>query len=179
MLKTCKRIEMNKRIITITGPSGSGKDTVARILSEKTGYKLLCSYTTRPKRGGEMNGKEHFFLSECNVPHDQMLAYTRYGGYEYWTRLDQVDGTVIYVIDEDGIRDLVVHFPNMEIVPICVCADPDIRIGRGVDVARMKRDEHRILLPFDFYEHYIFNNGSLENLEKTVAEIANILTQTI
>ena len=29
--------------ITITGPSGAGKDTGARILSEMGGYKVLCS----------------------------------------------------------------------------------------------------------------------------------------
>ena len=35
-------------LITITGPSGAGKETVGRRLSEMVGYKVLGSYTTRP-----------------------------------------------------------------------------------------------------------------------------------
>ena len=42
------------KLITITGPSGAGKDTVARMLSEMGGYQVLCSYTTRPKREGRL-----------------------------------------------------------------------------------------------------------------------------
>lgn len=46
------------KLITITGPSGAGKDTVARMLSDLGGYKVICSYTTRPKREGEIDGVE-------------------------------------------------------------------------------------------------------------------------
>ena len=70
------------KLITITGPSGAGKDTVARMLSEMSSYKVLCSYTTRPKREGEIDGVEHHFVEKCDVPHDKRLAYTRGGGYE-------------------------------------------------------------------------------------------------
>lgn len=47
-------------LITITGASGIGKDTVARILSEMTGFPVLCSYTTRPMREGEENGRVNY-----------------------------------------------------------------------------------------------------------------------
>ena len=89
----------NMKLITITGPSGAGKDTVARMLSEMGGYQVLCSYTTRPKREGEIDGVEHYFVEKCNVPRDKMLAYTRYGGYEYWVPIDQVKNQAIYVQD--------------------------------------------------------------------------------
>lgn len=35
------------KLITIIGPSGAGKDTVALMLSVILGYDVLCSYTTR------------------------------------------------------------------------------------------------------------------------------------
>lgn len=73
------------KLITITGPSGAGKDTIARIMSEMTDWPVICSYTTRPKREGEIDGVEHHFVEKCDVQHDKMLAYTQYGGYESWT----------------------------------------------------------------------------------------------
>ena len=38
MLKSKQKRDM--KLITITGPSGAGKDTVARMLSEMGGYKV-------------------------------------------------------------------------------------------------------------------------------------------
>lgn len=112
------------QLITITGSSGVGKDTVARMLSEMTGIPVLCSYTTRPKRDGEMNGKEHYFVKECNVLQSEMLAYAKYGGYEYWTCVDQINDSAIYVIDEDGMRELYRRFHKC---PPCIYMSTPLR----------------------------------------------------
>ena len=152
------------KLITITGPSGSGKDTVARMLSEMGGYKVLCSYTTRPKREGEIDGVEHYFVDKCNIPHDKMLAYTQYGGYEYWVTIDQVKNKSIYVIDEDGLKNLCERFPNIELFKICVTAWETTRLSRGVSQERIYRDKQRKLLPLAFYDAVIFNNGTLSKL---------------
>ncbi len=159
------------KLITITGPSGAGKDTVARMLSEMTGYKVLCSYTTRPKREDEIDGVEHHFVDKCDVPHGKMLAYTQYGGYEYWTTIDQVTDKAIYVIDEDGLRALCENFPNIEPFKICVSAIEELCLRRGVTPERMSRDKQRPLLPLAFYDAVIFNNGSLINLQDEVQRV--------
>ena len=152
------------KLITITGPSGAGKDTVARMLSEMGGYKVLCSYTTRPKRDGEIDGVEHHFVETCNVPRDKMLAYTTYGSYEYWVALDQVTDKAIYVIDEDGLKDLCERFPDIELFKICVSARESTRLYRGVSQERMDRDKQRKRMPLSFYNAVIFNNDSLSEL---------------
>ena len=152
------------KLITITGPSGAGKDTVARMLSEMTGYTVLCSYTTRPTREDEIDGVEHHFVEKCDVPHGKMLAYTQYGGYEYWTNIDQVTDKAIYVIDEDGLRALCENFPNIELFKICVSAYEETQIRRGVSQERMSRDKQRIMMPLAFYDAVIFNNGSYRQL---------------
>ncbi len=159
------------KLITITGPSGAGKDTVARMLSEMGGYKVLCSYTTRPKRDGEIDGVEHHFVEKCDVPHDKMLAYTQYGGYEYWTTIDQVTDKAIYVIDEDGLRALCEKFPGIELFKICVSAHEENRIRRGVSQERMDRDKNRKRLPLSFYNAVIFNNDSYEVLLDEVQRV--------
>lgn len=152
------------KLITITGPSGAGKDTVAQMLSDMGGYKVICSYTTRPKREGEIDGVEHHFVEKCDVPHDKLLAYTQYGGYEYWTTIDQVTDNAIYVIDEDGLRALCEKFPDIELFKICVTALEAPRLRRGVSQERLDRDQQRNLLSLFFYDAVIFNNGSLESL---------------
>ena len=159
------------KLITITGPSGAGKDTVARMLSEMGGYKVLCSYTTRPKREGEIDGVEHYFVDKCNIPHDKMLAYTQYGGYEYWVTIDQVKNKSIYVIDEDGLKNLCERFPDIELFKICVTAWETTRLSRGVSQERIYRDKQRKLLPLAFYDAVIFNNGTLSKLCEEVQRV--------
>ena len=159
------------KLITITGPSGAGKDTVARMLSEMSGYKVLCSYTTRPKREGEIDGVEHYFVDKCNIPHDKMLAYTQYGGYEYWVDTEQVKNKSIYVIDEDGLKVLCKKFPNIELFKICVSARESTRLNRGVSQERMDRDKQRKLMPLSFYDAVIFNNDSLSELRDEVQRV--------
>ena len=159
------------KLITITGLSGAGKDTVARMLSEMSGYQVLCSYTTRPKREGEIDGVEHHFVEKCNVPRDKMVAYTQYGGYEYWVTIDQVKNTSIYVIDEDGLKYLCKRFPDIELFKICVSAKESTRLYRGVSQERIDRDKQRKLMPLSFYDAVIFNNGSLSELRDDVQRV--------
>ena len=140
------------------------KGTVAQMLSDLGGYKVICSYTTRPKREGEIDGWQHYFVEKCDVPHDKMLAYTLYGGYEYWTTIDQVTDKAIYVIDEDGLKALCEKFPDIELFKICVTAWEATRLRRGVSQERLDRDQQRNLLSLFFYDAVIFNNGSLESL---------------
>lgn len=162
---------MKQKIITIIGKSGAGKDTVARMLSYITGYDLICSYTTRPMREGEVEGMEHHFVKECHTPKEKMLAYTEYGGYEYWTEADQVKGTAIYVIDEKGLVALSEAFPDIDLVNIYVSVKPETLKARGIDPNRTQRDEHRVRLDIDVFDYVVFNNGTEFDLFNTVSAI--------
>lgn len=55
------------RLIVISGPSGVGKDTIARMMLEFTdSFSFVVTATTRPPRAGEVHGQDYYFLS-----HDQ------------------------------------------------------------------------------------------------------------
>ena len=159
---------MKQKIIAIMGPSGAGKDTVANFLSIALNIPLLCSFTTRPMRDGEVNGREHFFVKECNTPKDDMLAYTEYGGYKYWTELSQIKDASIYVIDEKGIMDICERFPDIELVNIYVAAKPETLKARGIAPERMKRDEYRVTMDINSFDYVITNNSSLYALKQSV-----------
>jgi guanylate kinase len=53
---------MNPTILTITGPSCSGKSTLEKMLCEMPGFKRATSTTTREPRAGEVDGREYFFI---------------------------------------------------------------------------------------------------------------------
>lgn len=115
---------MRKKLICVVGETKSGKDNtvgVAEFISkEMVGaipLNAVVSYTTRPKRDSEENGREHFFISEEKahkmMKEKNILAYTKIEdpesgakGYEYFTTYDQLDQSNIYIIDPNGLRDL-------------------------------------------------------------------------
>ncbi len=56
---------MNGLLFVITAPSGAGKSSlIEALLKEDPSLKLSISYTTRPPRPGEQNGREYHFVDE-------------------------------------------------------------------------------------------------------------------
>ena len=55
----------NGLLLVITAPSGAGKSSlIDALLKEDPRLKLSVSYTTRPPRPGEANGREYHFVDE-------------------------------------------------------------------------------------------------------------------
>ena len=86
-------------IFIISGPSGSGKTTLLqKLLLTKDLKNILArpiSFTTRPRRSSEKEGKDYFFLSQQQFKEQRkakkILEWTRYLGYYYATPKDFVE----------------------------------------------------------------------------------------
>jgi guanylate kinase len=53
------------KLIILTAPSGAGKTTIARrVIDEIADLSFSVSATTRPRREGEVDGEDYYFLSE-------------------------------------------------------------------------------------------------------------------
>lgn len=170
---------MKKKIIAIVGESGSGKTFASLYLQEKFGWNAIVSYTTRPMRKGEVNGRDHWFVESSQVPpKSKMCAYTQFGGYEYWTEWSQFQTSpyCVYVIDEKGLADLMAK----EQAPISFHL-VTIKIKRnkkdGISQARQARDKERITLSDDFYDYVINNNESLEAFRASLYLTAQCIIQ--
>ena len=170
---------MKKKIIAIVGESGSGKTFASLYLQEKFGWNAIVSYTTRPMRKGEVNGRDHWFVESSQVPpKSKMCAYTQFGGYEYWTEWSQFQTSpyCVYVIDEKGLVDLMAK----EQAPISFHL-VTIKIKRnkkdGISQARQARDKERIILSDDFYDYVINNNKSLEAFRASLYLTAQCIIQ--
>ena len=162
-------------LLCILGPSGAGKDTAAQILSQLTNIPVLVSFTTCPIRPDQKQGREHHFVPSFNAPKDILLAYTKYGGYEYWTTTTQINSKAIYVIDEEGLRTLRENHPEIRVTTIYITASRIVRRQRGVTVDRMQRDDLREQFPLDFYDYRIYNNKGKEELMRKLIYIAENL----
>jgi len=72
-------------VFIVSAPSGSGKSTLVNELFRMVdGLDFSISYTTRPPRGSEKNGKEYFFVSEAEfkamIEAGEFLEYARVFG---------------------------------------------------------------------------------------------------
>ncbi len=84
-------------IIIISGPAGSGKNTVAeRLMSEFPQVKRVVTSTSRPPRGQEVDGVDYHFLSPENFERD--IAEGKF--YEYAKVHDRYYGTSKKVISD-------------------------------------------------------------------------------
>ena len=165
---------MKQMIIAIIGPSGAGKTFASEFLKEKMGIPVIVSYTTRPMRDGETNGVEHHFVDESMMPpKEQMMAYTKYGNYHYWTTFSQAprSGMCTYVIDEKGLLDLI-YADFIEIRAVYINRDKDT-LEREVSKERIERDSDRIEINKQLYKCIIDNNGTLEEFKDKLRTMAN------
>lgn len=169
---------MKPKILAFVGPSGCGKTTLVEHIKRELGIEAIVSYTTRPMREGEVNGVDHYFVSEADMPaKSEMLAYTKFGSYDYWTELSQIPKDICsYVIDEKGLIMLWEQFDShFDIIPILIKRDIGL-LENQIDKERLSRDKGRIKIEESAYRAVIYNNNSLEEFKESATQlIKNII----
>ena len=92
-------------LLVLSGPSGTGKGTVCKVVRDSLGDNLAYSIsaTTRKPRTGEEHGREYFFFSKeefenASCFEEQDKALKKMNVYEQ-TKIDQV------LIDLDGTEN--------------------------------------------------------------------------
>jgi len=83
-------------LIVVSSPSGGGKGTlIDRVLKTVPGVSYSVSYTTRPPRGTEQNGREYFFVSAATfeemIRRGEFLEWANVYGHLYGTSRSQVE----------------------------------------------------------------------------------------
>lgn len=95
--------------IILVGPGASGKDFMRKRLEDR-GMKYAVSYTTRPPRPGETDGKDYFFLSqtECQRMIDEGKFYEAidFNGWTYATSVEQFYNDDVFIMTPSGLAHL-------------------------------------------------------------------------
>ncbi len=179
----------NGILITFSGPSGSGKDTVLnKLIKKREDVKISISMTTRQKRDGEIDGTHYYFVDkdyfEKKIESGSVLEHAEYNGNLYGTPKEPVDEmlkagkAVILEIEVQGAEKIRKLYPD--VISIFLMP-PSMRVLEERLRGRNTEDEetinHRLVIAREEIRRaseydYIVINDTLEN---AVAQIETII----
>jgi guanylate kinase len=104
-------------MFVLSSPSGAGKTTLSRLLLRaERNIELSISVTTRPKRRGEINGRDYHFIDhvrfDAMINKGELLEWAEVFGHRYGTprgpvgRALQAGRDVLFDIDWQGTKQL-------------------------------------------------------------------------
>jgi guanylate kinase len=169
-------------LFCIEGETASGKDSLIRRLKQEYPdlFDIVVSYTDRPMRETEVDGREHYFVSKNRFTEvmetEDILAYTHIRkdesseGYRYCASAEELKrGKNLYIIDPKGVKDLKERFPELDIFVVYISCPARERLRRAISnrkqsvhdvLDRMERESEQFKECRDNHEYdaIIFNN---------------------
>jgi guanylate kinase len=189
---------MTGNLFIVSAPSGAGKSSlVSAALAEDKRLALSVSFTTRPPRAGEANGREYHFVESKTF--ESMLARgeflesaevhgNRYGTSGKWIAEARAKGLdILLEIDWQGARQVRKAFPDA--VSIFIMPPPPVleelerRLrGRGQDTEeaiqrrlRAAREEISHAAEFD----YVIINKEFEEARRDLTAVVRASRLTL
>lgn len=132
------------KLFVLVGKSAAGKDYLMnKILLDCPHIKRLMSYTTRPKRKGEKDGKEYFFVSDSFFEEkkkegkviEERIDEREEGTWRYGTIDEGVNflgRSYIGIKDPEGAQKLKEYYGKENVVVILVEVEDAIRLMRAI-----------------------------------------------
>ncbi len=103
-------------VVILSSPSGAGKTTLVKLLSQKKNFNISVSHTTRKPRSSETNGKDYFFVNHDDfkylIKNNEFLEYAKVFNNFYGTSKKPVleflnsGKDVIFDIDWQGTKQI-------------------------------------------------------------------------
>lgn len=142
------------KIFCLMGKSSTGKDTIFKRLTENKELNLrtIVSYTTRPIRDGEEEGKEYFFVGEERLKEledagkvIELRAYnTYYGVWKYFTvedeQIDLEKENYLIIGTLESFKKTKEYFGEEKVVPILITLDDGVRLQRALDREKLQEN---------------------------------------
>jgi guanylate kinase len=167
----------------MSAPSGAGKTSISREMMRMfPNIRFSVSYTTRPPRPGEVNGKDYHFISEetfrQRIAHGEFVEWVENYGQLYGTSRKTMDvfleqgDDLILDIEPRGARAIRENYPHGVFVFILPPSLSELNIRllkRGESTAVMER---RLKTSLDeireacWYDYIIFNEILDEAVEQ-------------
>ena len=181
-------------MIVLSSPSGAGKTTLVKMLSELDNFEISISHTTRQPRPSETSNKDYFFVNEVEfkrlIKNEEFLEYAKvFNNFYGTTRTPVIDKlnkgkNVLFDIDWQGADQIKNKKLDYKLVTFFILppskeelferlSNRDMKDKLIVE-ERMKQFE-RDVLHWINYDYVVINN----NLEKCFSKINNLIEAEI
>lgn len=183
-------MKQQKPLIIISGPSGSGEDSIIEGLAKRMPIDRVITTTTRDKRHGERDGHPYYFISKDafkrGIDSNEFFEYAQhyndnyYGvTYEEIKRVQHSGKIGIWKIDYKGVQKAKELMPN--VLAIFINAPLDI-----LEARLRKRDtvtdayiEERMAYTKEWLNHTAIYDITVENEEGKLIETIDQVEQII
>lgn len=186
-------IHAKQNIILIDGPSGCGKTTIALKLQEQLNglAKYIASTTIRPKRDGEVEGREHFFPTKeeflLKKQNNEFLGYYEiyencYGIEKFKIKNNSSNVTILtyHAFENEILKDL--GDLNVKVIKILILPEDGAalktriirrneKISQNAIKERLEKYTHLESIK-DKYDYVVYNKQNC--LNETIKEIQSI-----
>jgi guanylate kinase len=180
-----------KITLVISGPSGVGKSTLLRRLTQE--FSWLCfsiSHTTRPPRNGEVNGRDYHFVtaeefnrlkSEGAFIEDALVHGHQYGtSKQELQRIRHEGHTPLIEVDVQGALSIKNRLPSAVLLMVLPPSFEELRNRLNKRRSEPEEVQNRRLrraieeMGLDFLEHYNYFVVN-DDLDRTLENIHSLL----
>lgn len=127
-------LKEKEMIFVFTGPDGSGRKTIAKLIRNTLHMKGVISYTTRAPRHYETDGQDYHFVSreefEAAKARDEFLESVEIDGYLYGIKENDIEetfknkGCIYLVLNTEG-TEMIKQLYGDKVIRLFVYADRD------------------------------------------------------
>lgn len=104
------------KILTLTGPSCSGKTTLLNKLVADHGFQNVVSHTTRPMRPGEVHGVDYYFIDQEHFDYmkktDGFIENISFNGFSYGVSVAEIQAAhesgkiAVLIVEPNGLGQI-------------------------------------------------------------------------
>lgn len=178
-------LKEKEMIFVFTGPDGSGRKTIARLVGDTIGMRGVVSYTTRPKRPFETEGIDYHYLSreefELAEKNNEFIEKIEISGHLYGIKESEIaeklkkKGCIYVVLNPEG-ADILKKLYGNKVIRFFVYADRETVIkrqqkrGDSEEVIKEHMSHYEEAMAYKSTCEHAFENFELSH---TVFEITN------
>ena len=182
-------IERKNLLFVISAPSGTGKTTVSgKILKKIDGLIPSVSHTTRPRREGEIDGKDYYFISveefKRKIDANEFVEWNEYNGNYYGSSFENIEKAkklgkdLLLVIEVNGAGNIRKRHNNgiyIFILPPSINVLRERLVHRGAEsgeaIERRIKIAGKEIQHYTKYDYVIINN----EIDETAKQVSSII----
>ncbi len=177
-------------MIVLSSPSGAGKTTLVKMLSELNNFEVSISHTTRQPRLNEESNKDYFFVNEKEfqrlIKNEEFLEYAKvFNNFYGTTRTPVIDKlnrgkNVLFDIDWQGADQIKNKKLDYKLITFFILPPSKEELFERLSNRDMKdkliveermKQFGRDVLHWINYDYVVIN----DNLEKCFSKINNLI----